>query len=104
MCIRDRFYDALDHEQLLWVHACLQISSIYFYEKTVRKLTNEEKNQYHEENTLAAEMVLVDRSQMPKTHNELKDWVFLCGKCHSKVKSQYVNTYQYGGTWKSKKN
>ena len=31
-------YDALDHEQLLWVHACLQISSIYFYEKTVSKL------------------------------------------------------------------
>ena len=24
------YYDALDHEQLLWVHACLQISSIYF--------------------------------------------------------------------------
>ena len=40
-------YDALDHEQLLWVHACLQISSIYFYEKTVKKLTQEEKNQYH---------------------------------------------------------
>ena len=38
------YYDALDHEQLLWVHACLQISSIYFYEKTVRKLTEEEKN------------------------------------------------------------
>ena len=32
-------YDALDYEQLLWVHACLQISSIYFYEKTVKKLT-----------------------------------------------------------------
>ena len=30
------YYDALDHEQLLWVHACLQISSIYFYEKTVK--------------------------------------------------------------------
>ena len=26
----------LDHEQLLWVHACLQLSSIYFYEKTVK--------------------------------------------------------------------
>ena len=37
-------YDALDHEQLLWVHACLQISSIYFYELTVKKLTDEEKN------------------------------------------------------------
>ena len=52
-------YDALDHDQLLWVHACLQISSIYFYEKTVRKLTEAEKNQYHIENMIAAELVLV---------------------------------------------
>ena len=69
------YYDALDHEQLLWVHACLQISSIYFYEKTVKKLTEKEKNQYHEENSIAAEMVLVDRKIMPKTHEELKNWV-----------------------------
>ena len=69
------YYDALDHEQLLWVHACLQISSIYFYEKTVKKLTEQEKNQYHEENSIAAEMVLVDRKIMPKTHKDLKDWV-----------------------------
>ena len=69
------YYDALDHEQLLWVHACLQISSIYFYEKTVKKLTEKEKNQYHAENSIAAEMVLVDRKIMPKTHEELKDWV-----------------------------
>ena len=69
------YYDALDHEQLLWVHACLQISSIYFYEKTVKKLSDDEKNQYHEENSIAAEMVLVDRKIMPKTHEELKNWV-----------------------------
>jgi uncharacterized protein (DUF2236 family) len=68
-------YDALDHEQLLWVHACLQISSIYFYEKTVKKLSDDEKNQYHNENLLAAELVLVDTKQTPKTHNELKEWV-----------------------------
>jgi uncharacterized protein (DUF2236 family) len=68
-------YDALDHEQLLWVHACLQISSIYFYEKTVSKLSEEEKNQYHKENTLAAEMVLVDVNKIPKSHEELKEWV-----------------------------
>ena len=73
--ITGRYYDALDHEQLLWVHACLQISSIYFYEKTVKKLTEKEKNQYHAENSIAAEMVLVDRKIMPKTHEELKDWV-----------------------------
>jgi len=69
------FYDALDHEQLLWVHACLQISSIYFYEKTVRKLTEFEKNKYHEENSFSAEMVLVNKKLMPKTHEELKQWV-----------------------------
>ena len=68
-------YDALDHEQLLWVHACLQISSIYFYEKTVKKLSIEEKNQYHIENMQAAKMVLINIEIMPKTHDELKKWV-----------------------------
>ena len=68
-------YDALDHEQLLWVHACLQISSIYFYELTVRKLTDQEKNQYHLENIKAAEMCLVDKNIIPKTHDGLKEWV-----------------------------
>ena len=68
-------YDALDHEQLLWVHACLQISSIYFYEKTVRKLSVEEKNKYHKENMVAAGLVLIDIDEMPQTHEELKEWV-----------------------------
>ena len=69
------YYDALDYEQLLWVHACLQISSIYFYEKTVKKLSEEEKNQYHLENMLSAELVLIDKGKMPKTHDDLKEWV-----------------------------
>jgi uncharacterized protein (DUF2236 family) len=73
--ISEGIYDALDHEQLLWVHACLQISSIYFYEKTVKKLTTEEKDKYHRENMIAADLVLVDIKKMPQTHNELKDWV-----------------------------
>ena len=68
-------YDALDHEQLLWVHACLQISSIYFYEKTVKKLSVEEKNKYHVENMVAAGLVLIDIDEMPQTHEELKEWV-----------------------------
>ena len=68
-------YDALNHEQLLWVHACLQLSSIYFYEKTVKTLTEDEKNRYHSENQLSAELVLVNSKEMPKTHDELKKWV-----------------------------
>lgn len=82
------YYDALDHEQLLWVHACLQISSIYFYEKTVRKLTESEKNQYHKENTFAAKLMLVDVNKMPATHSELKDWV----KVKSKEKDYLLLT------------
>ena len=69
------YYDALDQEQLLWVHACLQISSIYFYEKTVKKLTDEEKNQYHIENMKSAELVLIKKEEMPQTHGDLKEWV-----------------------------
>ena len=69
------YYDALDQEQLLWVHACLQISSIFFYEKTVNKLSEVEKNKYHEENSLAAEMVLINKDYIPKTHEDLKQWV-----------------------------
>ena len=75
-------YDALDHEQLLWVHACLQISSIYFYERTVKQLTEYEKDQYHLENMFAAELVLVNKSLIPKTHNNLKKWVI--GKSREK--------------------
>ena len=73
--VSDGVYDALDQEQLLWVHACLQISSIYFYEKTVKKLSTIEKNKYHEENMIAADLVLVDVKEMPQTHDELKNWV-----------------------------
>ena len=44
--VTGEIYDALDHDQLLWVHACLQLSSIFFFEKTVRVLS-EEGNDIH---------------------------------------------------------
>lgn len=81
--VTGKIYDALDQEQLLWVHACLQLSSIYFYEKTVKKLTEEEKNQYHKENMLSANLVLIDTNNMPKTHEELKKWVIQKSKQES---------------------
>ena len=37
-------------------------------------------------------------------YNNRTDWVFVCGKCLNKVKQTYEETYQYGGSWKSKKN
>ncbi len=73
--VTGEIYDALDQEQLLWVHACLQLSSIFFFEKTVKKLSEAEKNQYHKENMVAAQLVLINTKQMPQTHMELKEWV-----------------------------
>ncbi len=73
--VTGKIYDALDQEQLLWVHACLQLSSIYFYESTVKKLSTSEKNKYHLENLISAELVLIDKNAAPKTHDDLKDWV-----------------------------
>lgn len=78
--VTGEIYDALDQEQLLWVHACLQISSIYFYELTVKKLSQEEKNQYHNENIIAAELVLIKKEKIPKTHEDLKEWVITHSK------------------------
>jgi uncharacterized protein (DUF2236 family) len=41
----------------------------------VRKLSEEDKNKYHQENSFAAELVLVKKDEIPKTHEELKQWV-----------------------------
>ena len=39
------------------------------------EITKEQKDKYHEENMLAAELVLIDVDKMPKTHEEIKSWV-----------------------------
>ena len=31
-------------------------------------------------------------------YNNCKEWIFLCGKCLNQIKSDYWDTYQYGGT------
>jgi uncharacterized protein (DUF2236 family) len=68
-------YDALDHDLLLWVHAALEVSSVYFFERTVRALTADELQRYHEENLLAAELMLLPRENVPATYLELERYV-----------------------------
>jgi len=67
-------YDALDHDLLLWVHAALELSSIYFFERTVRTLTPDERQRYHEENLLAAEMMLLPKERVPATYVDLESY------------------------------
>ncbi len=68
-------YDALDHELLLWVHAALEVSSLWFFERTVRRLTRDERQRYHEENMLSAELLWLPRDEVPPTIEELEAYV-----------------------------
>jgi len=68
-------YDALDPELLLWVHACLEESTVIFYERTVRPLTDAQKQRFHEESLAAAELVLLPRERVPATYREMTAYV-----------------------------
>lgn len=68
-------YDALDHDLLLWVHAALEISSIYFFERTVRTLSTEERDRYHRENLIGAELMLLPSHLVPPTYAGMETYV-----------------------------
>jgi uncharacterized protein (DUF2236 family) len=68
-------YDALDVELLLWVHACLVDSSILFERLTVGKLDDEERQRYHWEQMLGAELLGLDRARIPATVADLRAYV-----------------------------
>ncbi len=68
-------YDALDPELLLYVHACLVDSALLFEELTVGRLDEAGRQRFHEEQMLAAEMVLVPREIIPPTVRALRDYL-----------------------------
>ena len=37
-------------------------------------------------------------------YKNLDKWVFVCEECLKIIKNSYLQTYKYGGTWKSEKN
>lgn len=69
------YYDALDHGLLLWVHAALEVSTLLFYERTVGPLSDADKDQYHEENKLAAELLLLPRDEVPGAYADMLGYV-----------------------------
>lgn len=68
-------YDALDPELLLYVHACLEDSALLFEELTVGKLDDAGRQRFHEEQMLAAELLLVPREAIPPTVPALRAWL-----------------------------
>ena len=73
--VTGEWYDALDYEQLLWVHAALEVSTIHFYRLTVGPLTEEEADRYHEENKLSAELLLLPREYVPGSYRQMESYV-----------------------------
>jgi uncharacterized protein (DUF2236 family) len=68
-------YDALDLDLLLWVHATLEESTLLFFEKTVRPLSPAEREQYHQENLISAELILLPRDHVPATVPEMQAYI-----------------------------
>jgi uncharacterized protein (DUF2236 family) len=68
-------YDALDPELLLYVHACLVDSALLFEQLTVGRLDDAGRQRFHEEQMLAAEMLLVPREIIPPTVQGLRQWL-----------------------------
>ncbi len=68
-------YDALDPELLLYVHACLVESALLFEHLTVGGLDDAERQRFHEEQMLAAEMMRILGGKIPPTVPALRSWL-----------------------------
>ena len=68
-------YDALDPELLLWVHACLVDTALLLERLVVGDLDAKGRRRFYEESLLQAEMLLLSRSAVPATVEELSDYI-----------------------------
>lgn len=73
--VTGEWYDALDYEQLLWVHVALEVSTLDFYELTVGPLGESDRERYHEENKLVAELLWLPREYVPATYSDTVRYV-----------------------------
>lgn len=73
--VTGRRYDALDRSLLLWVHACLVESALLFERLTVGALDDADRQRFHEEQMVAAELLRLPRADIPPTVQELERYV-----------------------------
>lgn len=70
-----RAYRADDPDLLLWIHAVHTEYSLIGYEKFVRRLTAEEADRFVAEQIAAAELVGLQRSEVPATRAQLQSYL-----------------------------
>lgn len=68
-------YDALDHDLLLWVHACLVDSALLYERLLVSALDDAGRQRFHEEQMLAAELLRLPRERIPPTVGAMRAWM-----------------------------
>jgi len=68
-------YDALDPDLLLYVHACLIDSALLYERLTVGALDEADRQRFHDEQKLAAQLLLVPRGIIPETIEELRAYL-----------------------------
>src|SRR5438552_3122809 len=68
-------YDAMDPDLLLWVHACLVDSQLLFERLTVGRLDDGDRERFHREQMVGAELLGLDRTKIPPTVPELQAYI-----------------------------
>jgi uncharacterized protein (DUF2236 family) len=68
-------YDAMDPDLLLWVHACLVDSALLFEQLTVGRLTAKERERFHREQMVGAELLGLSRDRVPSTVAGLRAYI-----------------------------
>jgi uncharacterized protein (DUF2236 family) len=68
-------YDAMDPDLLLWVHACLVDSALLFERLTVGRLSAAERERFHAEQMVAAELLGLPLERIPPTVAELRAYI-----------------------------
>jgi uncharacterized protein (DUF2236 family) len=68
-------YRADDPEFLLWILACLADSAETFYERFVRRLSDEEREAYWQDYLLVGEMFALPREQAPPTYAAYRAYI-----------------------------
>jgi uncharacterized protein (DUF2236 family) len=73
--VTGRAYDALDPALLLWVHASLVDSALLFERLTVGELDDADRQRFHEEQMVAAELLRLPQARIPSTVPALEGYV-----------------------------
>jgi uncharacterized protein (DUF2236 family) len=73
--VTGRPYDAFDPDLLLWVHSSLVDSALLFERLTVGRLSDDERERFHREQMMAAELLGLPRERIPPTVAALRRYI-----------------------------